>query len=176
MTWTDPTTRNTGDLITAEAWNTELGDNLIHLHERVVTLWFNQSRQNAYKYNGAWGGVRINNNATTDYGHYTFVIPEDFDELVSLDLLFIPDSTTSNYQWSLYSDYGASEESKDNHSESAVNQSLGSVTQNELTLYDVSGVFSSLAAGDLCALKVQSVETGTGELLLAGLRLRYTRN
>lgn len=30
--WTAPTTRATGDLITASIWNTDLGDNLVYLH------------------------------------------------------------------------------------------------------------------------------------------------
>lgn len=33
MSWTDPTTRATGDLITASIWNTDLVDNLVALHD-----------------------------------------------------------------------------------------------------------------------------------------------
>jgi len=35
MAWTTPTTRSTGDLITAANWNTDLVDNLIHLHDNL---------------------------------------------------------------------------------------------------------------------------------------------
>lgn len=35
MAWTSPTTRSSSDLITASIWNTDLVDNLIHLHDAL---------------------------------------------------------------------------------------------------------------------------------------------
>lgn len=38
MAWTTPTTRATGDLITAAIWNADLVDNLSYLHARLPTI------------------------------------------------------------------------------------------------------------------------------------------
>lgn len=43
MAWTTPTTRSTGDLVTAAIWNTDMVDNLIHLHDGLPGCRANNS-------------------------------------------------------------------------------------------------------------------------------------
>jgi hypothetical protein len=50
MTWTDPATRQTGDLITAAIWNQDVVDNLEYLHANLperATLWHDESQVEA---------------------------------------------------------------------------------------------------------------------------------
>jgi hypothetical protein len=179
MTWTDPTTRATGDLITAAIWNAEMVDNTVFLHDRVVSALIppiaaTGSGANITS-NGDFPVASLNNVNSSAAAFFGFAVPDDFDALVEMCVIFVSSATTT-LEYDLHSDYGALGEAYSNHSESALNQ-LKAATANVLTSIDVSGVFSSLAAGDFCGLKfITSTGANAANWNLIGVMLRYTRS
>lgn len=172
MTWTDPTTRSTGDLITAAVWNTDVVDNLIYLNERLVTLLVAGSAENARGYLGDWGGGQLNA-ASGQATSYSFALPADCDALVTAKLL-IGVSTGGTFGYDLTSDYGAEGEHYANHSSALTAQTV-SLPANSLALIDVMGVLPSAAAGDFCAVKCST--TGANNVVgrYLGLLIQYLR-
>lgn len=162
MTWTDPSTRNTGDLITAQIYNDELIGNLEYLHERVVERWIYPDPLGANEGNFPTGAISVR--------RFSFSPPADFEALTGLDWTIIG-MATGNIQVDFNSDYGADGEAYNAHSESLLNQVIATVL-GELTAVDASGAFSNAAAGDFCGLEV-TADSGSYEQI--GLRLRYTR-
>jgi hypothetical protein len=167
MTWTDPTTRSTGDLITAAIWNQDVVDNLDYLHDRAVTRWL-PPRGSTSLVND-WILINGDNSFAA---YFSFDIPDDFDQLLALELA-IWGTQTAQGTYTLSSDYGNPDDAEDydHHSETMSNQTVD-VTQYEMEWIDASGVFTSLAAGDVCGLKVFG---STGRMYILGCRLRYTR-
>lgn len=58
MAWTEPTTRSTGDLITAAIWNTDVVDNLDYLYEHNFKA----------AYDSGWFAVTYNTTYTKAHG------------------------------------------------------------------------------------------------------------
>jgi hypothetical protein len=167
MTWTEPTSRSTGDLITAAIWNQDVVGNTQYLHDRVVRQWLMPYNPLSVVSDGDWSVYRVGAAYTAAFH---FSVGDDFEALTRLVLLIIPD-TSETIQFDLDSDYGAEGEDYNQHSESLVNQTLA-VIDDDLTLIDVSGVFTDLAAGDFCALNFGS---DTDYIRIAGMLLEYTR-
>lgn len=168
MTWTDPTTRSTGDLITAAIWNQDVVDNLEYLHERTVTRWI--PPHGSLSVAGDW--YAIYGYVTPFAAYFSFDIPPDFDQLVSLEVAILG-TQTGQRTYDLNSDYGNPDdaEDSDHHSEALTSQTVD-VIQNEMEWIDVSGVFTSLAAGDICSLKI----SGSYQYMyILGCRIRYTQ-
>lgn len=172
MTWTDPTLRSTGDLITAAIWNADLVDNLFYLHDRLVTLLLTGTAENARGYQGDWGGGNISSGSGYATS-FSFALPADFDALVTVRVL-AAFAGSGTFGYDLTSDYGAEGESYSNHSASLTGQTAA-VTASALTLIDAQGVFSAAAPGDLCALKITSTSATTVSGRYLGLLLQYTR-
>lgn len=101
-----------------------------------------------------------------------FRVPSDFTTLVSIVAVEIPVNTNAAADIDLDSDYGSPGEDAQTHSESDASLTF-SVTANEITALDVSSVFSSLSAGDLCGLHISN-NAVTGGALLLGITLEYT--
>lgn len=99
---------------------------------------------------------------------FVFFIPNDFSSVTSIEVMIIPD-TTETIGYDLTSDYGAVGEVYNFNSESSLTQTLA-VTINVITEIDVSGVFSSVAAGDYCGLRLIS---NTSDLEVVALRFKY---
>ncbi len=168
MTWTDPTTRSTGDLITAAIWNQDVVDNLEYLHERTVTRWIPPHGN----LSAADDWYVINGSIAAFSAFFSFDIPADFDQLVSLEVAILG-TQTGQRTYNLSSDYGNPDnaEDYDHHSEALTNQTVD-VILNEMEWVDISGVFNSLAAGDVCSLKI----SGSYQYMyILGCRMRYTK-
>ncbi len=100
-----------------------------------------------------------------------FRIPDDFTAEISIRAVEIPANTTAAADIDLFSDYGGVGEDAQVHSET--DTSLTFVfTANEIAAIDVSSVFSSLSAGDLCGLQISNNGV-TGGTLLLGILLEY---
>lgn len=168
MTWTDPTTRSTGDLITAAIWNQDVVDNLEYLYNRTVTRWIRPQGN----LGAASDWYVINCYVTPFAAFFSFDIPADFDQLVSLEVAILG-TQTGQRTYDLNSDYGNPDDAEDydNHSEALTSQTVD-VIQDEMEWIDVSGVFNSLAVGDVCSLKM----SGSYQYMyILGCRMRYTR-
>jgi hypothetical protein len=168
MTWTDPTTRSTGDLITAAIWNQDVVDNLEYLHDRAVIHWIPPQ--------GVAGGFGdwyiINCYSAAFYAYFSFIAPPDFDQLESLEVAILG-TQTGQRTFDLNSDYGNPDDAEDyDHHTEALTGQTEDVILDEMEWIDVSGVFSSLAAGDVCSLKMSG---NYQYMYILGCRMRYTR-
>lgn len=100
--------------------------------------------------------------------HFQWQMPADFSSLTSLLVVNIADATET-FQWDVESDYGLIDESYNTNSESQANQTKAFVNETFETI-DVSGVFSSVTALDICGVHI-SPDTNT--LHTVGLRCVY---
>ncbi len=117
------------------------------------------------------GDFRTQSVASGGIWRFNFQVPSDFSSLVSLDIILIPANTNVAAPVDLYSDYGAIGEAYNLHSESlSTTWNLG--TANNFYAMSVSGVFTSLAAGDFCGLQVDEGAFGFATNYL-GIRLKY---
>lgn len=171
MPWTNPTTRSTGDLITAAIWNTDLVDNLRFVHDRAVTRLY--APFGTLSNLGDFSAVIIQDNANATV-RFTFEAPPDFSSLISLEVL-VRANFSGARTLSLASDYAAEGEDYGNHS--GTSGASYTFTTSVLDWIDVSGVFSSLAAGDTggLAITVSGGPGGANQIAVLGLRLRYLR-
>lgn len=101
--------------------------------------------------------------------NFVFRVPTGFSAISSMKVVMIPDATES-IQYDITSDYGASGEAYNNTSESSLNIQPA-VTASQIYEADVSGVFTTIAAGDYCGLKFFSDTTA---LRIVGLSFKYT--
>ena len=100
-------------------------------------------------------------------------IPHDFNALTSIVMVAIPDSTSGPQTVELTSDKAADGESATADQEQDLTNTF-SYTANQMTEFDVSSVFTSIAAGDYVGLLIDRQGAGFGNLDMLGLKLRYT--
>tara|TARA_Y100001963_G_scaffold17028_2_gene20986 strand:+ start:4510 stop:5160 length:651 start_codon:yes stop_codon:yes gene_type:complete len=100
--------------------------------------------------------------------HFQWQMPADFSSLTSLLVVNIADATET-FQWDVESDYGLIDENYETNSESQANQTKSFVDETFETI-DVSGVFSSVTALDICGVHI-SPDVNT--LHTVGLRCVY---
>ncbi len=174
MAWTQPTERQTGDVITAAIWNQEVKDNTQHLHDRIEEMWVPCFRGSAAGSYGDFPTTYFNPAYGNEWVRLSFVVPDDFDAVEEVVVVYVT-GTTSTSEYDLYSDYGGAGEAYNMHSEAALNQPLPT-TANELDEIDVSGVLSGLAAGDYVGIRLQDTAAANPySLHVIGLRFRYLR-
>lgn len=103
--------------------------------------------------------------------YLSFMVPFDFITLVSLDLIISTTAAFTSKVIKLYSDYGSVTELTNQHSESntTITFTAGAGTWEA---FDVSSVFSTLSANDVCGLKVKPTAVGTG-FKTVGIRMIY---
>lgn len=101
-----------------------------------------------------------------------FVAPEDFQAIVSIQVIMIPGATTASADIDLDSTYGAVGEPFNQHVESDTTVTYN-LTVDRIEGLDVSSVFSALTAGDICGVKLKHNSIG-GAANYLGIRLNYT--
>ncbi len=91
MTWTDPTTRSTGDLITAAIWNQDVVDNGHFLHDRAAVRFYSPNgRSSTFASAGYHSAARLSGGNNV---YFEFDIPDDFDSLTRIEIAAIPTAT-----------------------------------------------------------------------------------
>lgn len=122
-----------------------------------------------------YNNYRTTSVGSNDSNRFCFHVPADFSTLVSIELIFAANGGTggTGKDIDLDSDYGAVGESSTTHSESDTTSTYDVGTLDEWQAIDVSAVFSSLAAGDICGLLWDNQTIGT-TLRVRGLRLKYS--
>ncbi len=176
MPWTNPTTRSTGDLITAAIWNTDLVDNLRFVHDRVVERLQAVLNPTAAYLGNATYASQANNTDIPGLGpqYFRFTAPGDLGSLVAAEVL-VMGSATGAYEYDAHAEYGALGEAYTAHVASALNQSHA-MTANQLSALSVSSLLASLAAGDIVNVRVgMSAGVLSASWYFLGLRLRYSR-
>jgi hypothetical protein len=99
-----------------------------------------------------------------------FAVPSDFGSLTTVAACFIPDGTNASANIDIYSTYGGPGEVFNTHAESDTTITY-SWTADEISLLDISSIFSSLAANDACGVQMDHNATGAGDYI--GIVLEY---
>lgn len=170
MTWTDPTTRSTGDLITAAIWNQDVVDNLQYLHDRDVVLWaIDQAEDDVFS-----SGYRADRlQSTGEYAFFSFYIPDDFETLLYAHLLHINTSAiTGVYNIQTWYHNPTQGEGAWRHGASATGLTVP-LQANTAAWSDFSSYVGELAGGDLLSVRVQK---STSDHYVLGARLIYRRS
>lgn len=166
MTWTEPTTQNTGNLITANIWNNEVIGNISHVRDRTAEQW--ALFDDRVKFYGRYTGDEVFGTLYT-----TFIVADDFASLQTASLYIIP-VATENYNYSVQTSYGLLGQSTTTHQTSLLNQSI-QVASGQFQQIDVSAAFPNLAAGHICGMSY-SRGSGSAYHVVLGLRISYLRN
>jgi len=132
----------------------------------TMEIFFNTAQGDGTK-----GDHQVKSIGTTGSLNIEFHIPQDYTATTSIVMVAIPESTGSGKDIDLTSDYGAAGETFNIHSESNVAITY-TFTTDQIDEFDISSVFSSIAAGDYCGLLWD--HNGVGTVKIIGIRLRYT--
>ncbi len=108
--------------------------------------------------------------------NFTFVIPPDFSSLVALNVIMSPTAGAagSGKDVDLTSSYGGIGEINNTHSETDTTSTYDFGSASVFKAIDVSSVFSSLSAGDICGLNWDNNGVG-GAIDVYAIQLTYTR-
>ncbi len=112
--------------------------------------------------------------STSGVFNASFIVPDDFTSLTSLLLIGYPDSGAAgaSKDIDLTSNYGGNGQSKTTHNETDTSSTFNLGSENVFFELDMSSVFSSLAAGDRCGLRIQHNTVG-GNVDYIRLELQY---
>ncbi len=105
-----------------------------------------------------------------DAAFMSFMVPQDFNAIVSAAILGAPYTTDPAADWDISSDYAAIGQNKDTHQESD-NVTTYSVATNEIYALDISGILSSLSPGDLVGVRL---DRRTISIRVYGIWFRYS--
>ncbi len=109
----------------------------------------------------------VNNTAGAE-----FVVPPDFTAITEAVIVVIPLTTDVAANWNIDSDYGAAGQTKNTHSENDA-ASTYNVTADQIFEVDISGILTSLAAGDYVGIKI-TLGAGTDDFEMLGIRFKYS--
>ena len=131
---------------------------------------------------------RVSNNGSTGTICTSFMVPPDFNDLVSLEMRGIVTSQVAdanrgnggvNRNIDLYSDYASVDESYTTHSEenTSITYTLENLDDewfdfNIISVFDGDGDDPGIAAGDVCGLKITHRTIG-GYVRYAGIIMKY---
>jgi len=130
-------------------------------------LWFSPGADNGNQDSYAVDSVTSNGAA-----HFAFRVPSDFVSLVTLEVVLFTNGNVVTGDIDLNSSYAAVGEDRVTNMESDTTATYN-FTADEISVIDISGVFTSIAANDLCGLEVDQNGLGTTAHYL-GIRLRYS--
>lgn len=131
------------------------------LHSGIVIKEWTQN----IGYSSVDDSYRIRGVASNGSANITFRVPFDFVSLISLEIIGKADGDAVAVSIDLSSDYGAVGQSTTTHSETDTTTTYN-FTSGIQTATDISGVFSSLAAGDSCGLFWDNKSIGVALALL----------
>lgn len=159
-----------GHVLRSDAVNGRIAVNLRHLGSVAVTavktVFFRPERV------GTVGDYKVKAMGQGGNENFTFLVPQDFQSLTSLELVYAPVNTVDPGKTAdLNSDYGSIGESITTHSETVLGNPVTG-TAGIFSTMDISGVFSNMSAGDICGININLNNIGT-TLNVFGIRLRY---
>ncbi len=144
-------------MVTAALGNTHWRDNfnVLAVHEDWVPVLLIGEATVPYTTSVERIALVTRNSSTTFLA--TFVLNDNFGSFSELLMVYIPDATET-IQYDLASSYSQAAEAANTHTETAANETAGATAAQVLET-DVSGVFTSVAAGDYCGIHVTSDTT-----------------
>lgn len=127
-------------------------------------------------HNGNDGNHRIRTVGASANFNFEFAIPSDFTTLVSIEVIMAPTAGAAGAgkDVDLSSSYGNPGELTNFHSETDTASTYNFGTASTFTAIDVSVVFSSLSANDICGLNWDNMGVG-GTINIYSIKLVYTR-
>jgi len=102
-----------------------------------------------------------------------FFVPADFSSITAAVVAIIPATTSGTANIDIASDYAASGQASGTHSESDT-ASTYNVVSGQIFEIDISGILTSLAAGDYVGIRVTDNTGGGNNARTLGLRFKYT--
>jgi hypothetical protein len=129
----------------------------------------------APNHDGVIGNYRVKSLIGSGADRITFMIPHDFTSLTELVLVGITSAGAAGAgkDIDLYSDYAGAGEDAQTHQESDTTSTYTIPAANTMWEFDISGVFSSLSAGDYCGVQIDHKSIG-GTIYYLGIRLKYS--
>lgn len=126
--------------------------------------------------NGNDGNHRIRTLSASANFNFEFAIPSDFNSLVSIEMIMAPTAGAagSGKDVDLSSSYGNPGELTNFHSETDASSTYNFGTASTFAAIDISSVFSSLSANDICGLNWDNMSVG-GTINIYAIKLIYTR-
>lgn len=177
-TFTQAVTADAGtDITAAEAETLTDGSdaNGLHTHEELAGLVNKEIFFTPPSAVNTFNNYVVTSVGTNSTFRISFAIPTDFGTLTSVQLIHAPaaGAVGTGKDIDLFSDYGAVGESSTNHSESDTTSTYDFGADTDFwVMTDVSSVFTSLTASDLCGLEWKNNSVG-GALRILGLILKY---
>ncbi len=101
--------------------------------------------------------------------YYSFVVPDDFASLISIEVIGMADSTET-IQFDVTTDFGVDGEDYFQNQDSLVDEQKA-VVQNKIWFHDVSGAVTGIFGGDLVGIEINS---DTDFLYITLLRFKYS--
>ena len=132
-----------------------------------------------------WVPVTAGQNMT-NYGNYpvchlsaanhsaymSFYTPDDFHSITEAKVVVIPRNSHAAANWDIWSHYGAAGESYFAHFDNDTTTTYN-VTNNQIFEVDISGILTSLAAGDYVGIKLQTM-VDFNDVDVLGIQFKYT--
>ncbi len=118
---------------------------------------------------GDFAALGIGSNANS---FHSFSIPADFTSITSAVIVGISLITNATSELDIWSDYGAHNQAYNTHSESDT-ASTYALNADQIEEIDISGILSSLAAGDYVGIKIRDIDPGNIFYVL-GIKFKYS--
>ena len=100
-----------------------------------------------------YGNYPVCHLTLTNYSAYmSFCVPDDFHSITEAKVVVIPRNTHASANWNIYSHYGAAGESYMQHNQGDTTTTY-SVSNGVVFEVDISGILTSLAAGDYVGIR-----------------------
>lgn len=133
---------------------------------QIKEMWFSPGTDTANQ-----DRYSTRNNSASASSFFTFQIPLSFSAIVALEVVLFPSATDAAADIDLFSSYGSVGENRTVHQESETTNTYA-LTTNILAVVDITPVFSSIVAGDICGLEWD--QNGlAGATRVLGIRMRY---
>ncbi len=176
MAYVAPSTRSTGDLITAAIWNQDAVDNVIAVKaiadgasEIYIPITQDDTGTGLTNKGDFPGGDGVTG---ADVSRVSFRCPDNFSSITTAVIMVIPEDTQGAANWDITSDYGAVGEAFTTHSESDAATTYN-VTADQIFEVDVSGILTSLAAGDYVGLGISNIGGAAHQVTFIGFFMKY---
>ncbi|NDJ35676.1 MAG: hypothetical protein GYB64_13525 [Chloroflexi bacterium] len=170
MVWQDPTTRQTGDLITAAIWNQDVVDNTRHLHTRTAAFYLALAARSSGGSAGDFRGANLRGNVTGDFVVYNGQLPVNMATLEAVHMLGVGRDDGS-ILLNAEAAYGSVGELRSAHTR-AVTGLVLPFLEDQLVELDLTSLFVEAGPGDLFAVRVETASSSSQTLVAIMLRVR----
>lgn len=102
----------------------------------------------------------------------SFRVPHDYNSIVTASIVVVPKYSSVTANWDIYSNYAQTGESYTTHTQNNT-ASTYNVTSGQVFEVDISGILTSLAAGDMVGISLKQ-STAIHNVNVLGVRFKYS--